>query len=222
MSSKAKKPCVTCGVREKYSNKQRCAWCWLAAQPIDLQVLAAQRRLLKAQAQKDFAHRPRVPKEQWPEGYRWCAGCQSFVPLDYVSGSRCRACDSKGKHDSHLKHNFGIDPTLYAQLFAWQGGRCYMCGEIPRSRRLAVDHDHKCCPGERSCGKCVRGLLCADNEWGCNHRILGAIKSLDMAQRIVDYLEIPPVERMLRGDPQPDLTPRKVPNHDPESDPPPY
>lgn len=28
--------------------------------------------------------------------------------------------------------------------------------------RLAVDHDHACCPGHYSCGKCVRGLLCQD------------------------------------------------------------
>jgi hypothetical protein len=23
-----------------------------------------------------------------------------------------------------------------------------------------VDHDHACCPGTRSCGKCIRGMLC--------------------------------------------------------------
>lgn len=27
-----------------------------------------------------------------------------------------------------------------------------------------VDHDHKCCSGDKSCGKCVRGILCP----GCN------------------------------------------------------
>lgn len=41
--------------------------------------------------------------------------------------------------------------------------QCDLCGK-PREKRFAIDHDHACCPGATSCGKCVRGLLCM----GCN------------------------------------------------------
>jgi hypothetical protein len=36
---------------------------------------------------------------------------------------------------------------------------CELCGDKPE-RNLHVDHDHKCCNGSITCGKCVRGIVC--------------------------------------------------------------
>lgn len=53
---------------------------------------------------------------------------------------------------------YGVTPARYAAILAMQGGACAMCETVEGA--LAVDHDHACCPGPKSCGKCVRGLLC--------------------------------------------------------------
>lgn len=46
-----------------------------------------------------------------------------------------------------------------------QGGRCAGCGTAtPIGKRFVLDHDHACCPvqGARSCGQCVRDVLCSN------------------------------------------------------------
>jgi len=51
-------------------------------------------------------------------------------------------------------------------LLKLQDYACAMCRELFEEGQLIhVDHDHECCRVKnRSCGKCVRGLLCH----GCN------------------------------------------------------
>lgn len=56
-------------------------------------------------------------------------------------------------------HHYGITEADFAEMMDRQGGLCAI-GAHPFGKRVCIDHDHACCPGTRSCGKCVRGLLC--------------------------------------------------------------
>lgn len=67
-----------------------------------------------------------------------------------------------------LKNRYSITVEQYEERLANQGGHCALCSAVQpeNSRRMAVDHDHKCCRGIKCCGKCIRGILCAN----CNRK----------------------------------------------------
>lgn len=105
------------------------------------------------------------------------------------------AAQREAAHARHIARTYGITPEQYWQLYAHQGGRCYICRRATgRRRRLAVDHDHSCCPGSTSCGKCVRGLLCKT----CNHNIIGHLRDdPEAGLRIHQYLTDPPARAVV-------------------------
>lgn len=85
---------------------------------------------------------------------------------------------------------YKMTPDQYRQMETAQDNLCAICRkpeEVVRDgkpQRLGVDHDHACCPGDKSCGKCVRGLLCS----ACNFAI-GAFKDdLGRVMLAMDYL----------------------------------
>lgn len=67
----------------------------------------------------------------------------------------------KNNKGAYLKTQYNITIEQYNQMFEDQGGVCAICKGInDNGRALSVDHDHKCCPGGKSCGSCIRQLLC--------------------------------------------------------------
>jgi hypothetical protein len=189
----APKPCKVAGCGGKKDLPSHfCYWHRVDRLFIDDQIAEAiDRRKLSL---KTHEVRASVPAAKWPAGRRFCSGCQFMVPLWYTQGSKCKACASHSSYSRHVQETYGISYDFYLALYQFQGGRCYICRKVPKTRRLAVDHSHE--TNE------VRGLLCS-GERSCNHDVLGNIKSIDAARRIVLYLEDPPARAMKEGRPLP-------------------
>lgn len=84
-----------------------------------------------------------------------------------------------------LKYRYGITQEQWQSLLAQQNGACAICG-IPADK-YDVDHDHACCPQRRSCGSCIRGLLCGT----CNRGISQLKDDPNLLRKAAAYLERP-------------------------------
>lgn len=104
-------------------------------------------------------------------------------------GSRCKPCELEySRHryatsqrvrdlrrNNYLRSVYGLSLEDFQRMLEEQDGVCAICEQpetvmrsgMTRPLPLSVDHDHACCPGPKSCGECVRGLLCA----GCNKKL---------------------------------------------------
>jgi len=135
-----------------------------------------------------------IYKQKLAEGLRWCHGHKTFLPKILFGtakhGNRCEEC--RRKYEFSRKHHLPWE--WYGRKLKEQGGGCGLCGGPPTSRRgclvafFDLDHDHNCCSGDRSCGKCARGLLCSR----CNF-VLGWVEKdlarLDLLTKIPEYIQ---------------------------------
>jgi uncharacterized protein YciI len=84
----------------------------------------------------------------------------------------------------------GITTEKYQEMLEKQGGVCAICKRPESGKRLAIDHDHSCCPdlidshARMTCGKCVRGLLCET----CNRGLGLFYDSTETLQAAITYL----------------------------------
>ncbi len=130
----------------------------------------------------DAAHQKRPAVAGGPRSPR-CVTCQ-------------RAFDKAGRakaRKSRVQRVYSTTGDEYDALKAWQGGVCYVCRVATgRTKSLAVDHDHACCPGPVSCGRCVRALCCGP----CN-QMLGRWNSPAKLARAARVLLLHPAQGFL-------------------------
>lgn len=104
---------------------------------------------------------------------RWVAGRDMHEPGVYgLKGCSIPGCD-RPHHQHTMCRRHSDQAKRYClsvdQMVQFMSAPCQICGCDPA--KPFIDHDHACCPGDRSCGDCVRGVLCQ----GCNLG-LGAFK----------------------------------------------
>lgn len=99
---------------------------------------------------------------------RKCTRCQKILPLDNFSAkgrpskggagavnSKCRNCRAL----AHKLNQYNLSLEELRARWVAQRGICPVCEDRLMGIDFHTDHDHDCCQGPKSCGKCVRGLL---------------------------------------------------------------
>lgn len=66
--------------------------------------------------------------------------------------------EQRGKIRYRYRTLYNMTTAQWAAMLISQSGRCEICSEPMRHPH--IDHDHACCQGLPSCGRCVRALLC--------------------------------------------------------------
>jgi Recombination endonuclease VII len=134
----------------------------------------AERALRSREARRTRPRVKRRPTEGLvvPEGQKWCADCNSVLPLEQFVrtvasttgyGSYCKPCHNArgklakekvgGSRTYHLTRRYGITAAEADHMLRNQDGSCAICRAAPAAH---VDHDHAT--------GAVRALLC----FNCN------------------------------------------------------
>lgn len=185
--------CKDCGcdvVRPARSRRERCDGCRRAI--VNLRQRAQRKR---------YQEQPYNPADTWhgtTTGYSTrgckCEPCRT-AGLEYLrkwnSRPEVKERRKAANRDADLQaryalnrrsYMYGIDKGWMEYLTAERV--CWACGD-ESDELLHVDHDHRCCPTQKACGKCFRGMLCRR----CNLTLGVARDSTDRLGALISYLE---------------------------------
>lgn len=109
-----------------------------------------------------------------------CKKCHSAYQSEYFKNNPKKRQPNPLYDTNYLRH--GISKNQWEFLLGVHDGKCWICKTRPAT---SIDHDHRCCPKTRSCGKCVRGILCGS----CNTAIGSLGDTVDGVMNAVLYLK---------------------------------
>lgn len=110
-------------------------------------------RLCKQQVSLDQFTRNRTARD----GLAYeCGPCRRKAGREYATAHR----NPERSRIQKLKLKYQMTPEQFEVLVQNQKGLCAICDTAPLTI-LHIDHDHSCCAKDTSCGRCIRGLLCA-------------------------------------------------------------
>lgn len=134
---------------------------------------------------------------------RECARCGSSFKIKQRLATPLTAAWSEFCPDCHRASPLSLDqlqthhasPDL-ARSWLRLGDdlRCDICGRQLERRtsigKAVIDHNHGCCAGERSCGACIRGVLCSR----CNTMVgyVETMTTLELVPLVFAYLHYVP------------------------------
>lgn len=121
---------------------------------------------------------------KYKDGYRnVCKRCHTNYMIEYYK-------NNPEKNKEKIKMNSGKSPNWkrhkltkeqFDNLISLYNGKCHSCKDRDA---VNIDHDHKCCPSARSCGKCIRGILCNQ----CNSSLGLLNDDLEKINKLFEYL----------------------------------
>lgn len=175
--------------RKKHYYKRECRVCFAERTAEDLAKRLSenlQKKLYSNGAVKECGKcGERKPTEDFPKGpsgklRSQCKQCTAEYMRKYYSDET-----KKQKHQLLVKKNiyqkYNLTGEEASALKGRYNGKCWIC---LTAEGTCFDHDHACCPGEGSCGKCVRAWLC----YACNFGLGLIHDDPNIADRGLEYL----------------------------------
>ena len=113
-----------------------------------------------------------------------CKKCHTEYMVRYYADRPAKRAE-KTKMNSSFRPNWskhGISEEDYKRMLGIHDGKCHSCRERPATD---IDHNHECCTKSKSCGKCIRGILCMQ----CNTALGLLGTSPEKIEKLAKYIK---------------------------------